>query len=64
MSRYTINWTDELKAKAIERLTEYLSKYGYGESIMQDDNAQIEAPELLSDIADFDELVGYTPDLV
>jgi len=45
-------WTQEKKDKAIEKLTEYFSKYGIGEAIMQNDNAIIEAPEVLSDIAD------------
>jgi hypothetical protein len=45
-------WTQEKKDKAIEKLTEYFSKYGIGEAIMQSDNAIIEAPEVLSDIAD------------
>jgi len=39
-------WTEEKKAKAIEKLTEYFEKYGIGETIMQGDNAIIEAPEV------------------
>jgi len=50
--RYTITWTPEKKEHAIEILTNYFEKYGIGECIMQGDNAQIEAPELLADIAD------------
>jgi hypothetical protein len=45
-------WTQEKKDKAIEKLTEYFEKYGIGEMIMQDDDALIEAPEVLADIAD------------
>ena len=45
-------WTQEKKDKAIEKLTEYFEKHGIGEMIMQDDDALIEAPEYLADIAD------------
>jgi hypothetical protein len=45
-------WTQEKKEAAIEKLTEYFESHGIGEMIMQDDNALIEAPEVLSDIAD------------
>jgi hypothetical protein len=45
-------WTQEKKDKAIEKLTKYFEEYGIGESIMQDDDALIEAPEVLADIAD------------
>jgi hypothetical protein len=48
----TINWTEEKKQKAIEMLTKYFEKHGIGEMIMQNDEALIQAPELLSDIAD------------
>jgi hypothetical protein len=48
----TVTWTDEKKEKAISMLTKYFEKYGGGESIMQGDRAIIEAPEILSDIAD------------
>lgn len=48
----TITWTPEKKEKAIEMLTEYFEKYGCGEVIMQSDDAIINAPELLADIAD------------
>ena len=47
-----IKWTPEKKEAAIKKLTEYFEIHGIGEMIMQDDNALIEAPELLSDIAD------------
>lgn len=47
-----INWTEEKKEQAIKVLTEYYQKYGVGECIMQNDDALIEAPELLADIAD------------
>lgn len=47
-----VNWTEEKKARAIEKLTEYFEKYGIGEMIAQGDNAIIEAPEVLADIAD------------
>lgn len=47
-----VNWTQEKKDKAIEILTKYFEKYGIGECIMQSDNALLEAPEMLSDIAD------------
>lgn len=56
---YIVNWTKKTKAKAIEILTEYLSEYGTGESIMQGDNAIIDAPEVLSEIADLEGLVKY-----
>jgi hypothetical protein len=45
-------WTQEKKDKAIEKLTEYFENYGIGEMIMQGDNALIEAPEVLAEIAD------------
>lgn len=47
-----VNWTQEKKDRALEQLTKYFEKYGIGESIMQSDNAIIEAPEILSSIAD------------
>lgn len=47
-----VNWTPEKKEAAIQKLTEYFEKHGIGEMIMQDDDALIEAPEVLSDIAD------------
>jgi hypothetical protein len=47
-----VTWTQEKKDKAIEILTKYFEKYGIGECIMQSDNALIDAPEVLSNIAD------------
>lgn len=47
-----ITWTPEKKEKAIAKLTEYLEKYGIGECICQSDEALIEAPDILADIAD------------
>jgi len=47
-----IKWTPEKKEAAIAKLTEYFKRHGVGEMIMQDDNALIEAPDLLADIAD------------
>jgi hypothetical protein len=47
-----VTWTKEKKEKAIEMLTKYFEKYGIGECIMQSDSAIIEAPQMLSDIAD------------
>ena len=45
-------WTPEKKEAAIEKLTKYFEEHGIGEMIMQDDDALIEAPEVLADIAD------------
>lgn len=45
-------WTQEKKDKAIERLTKYFEEHGIGEMIMQNDDALIEAPEVLAEIAD------------
>ena len=50
--RYEIIWTPDKKEKAIEIITRFLESYGPGEVIMQDDDAQINAPSLLADIAD------------
>ncbi len=47
-----IIWTEAKKELAIKKLTEYFEKYGFGECIMQSDNALIEAPEVMSIIAD------------
>jgi hypothetical protein len=52
MGSNTIIWTEEKKERAICVLTKYFEKYGNGECIMQSDNALIEAPEILSNIAD------------
>lgn len=49
---YTIIWTQEKKDAAIEKLTEYFKEHGFSECITQSDNALIEAPALLADIAD------------
>jgi hypothetical protein len=54
------------KEKAIELLTLYFEKHGNGECIAQGDNAQIEAIELVCDIADNilieDEGIIYKPE--
>lgn len=47
-----ITWTPDKIEKAIEKLTYYFEVHGVGEVIMQCDDALIEAPELLADIAD------------
>ena len=47
-----VKWTEERIAKTVDKLTTYFEKYGIGERIMQSDNALIEAPELLAEIAD------------
>lgn len=53
MEKYNkITWTEEKKNKTIQKLTDWFEIYGYGECIMQSDEAIISAPELLSDIAD------------
>lgn len=52
MSGWKVNWTPEKKEAAIMKITEYLEKYGPGECICQGDNALIEAPHLLADVAD------------
>lgn len=45
--------TDETKDKIIERLIQYYSEHlWYGEGIHQNDDAQIEAPIVLSHICD------------
>lgn len=59
MSYYKINWTPQLKKKAIARITEYLSVHGIGEVIMQSDDAIIEAPDVMSEIADYEGLVTW-----
>ncbi|MVW92421.1 hypothetical protein FCL53_10635 [Elizabethkingia meningoseptica] len=45
-------WTPEKIDKAINKLSEFFEVYGVGEVIMQSDEALINAPEVLSDIAD------------
>jgi len=47
-----VTWTEEKKEKAIVVLTEYFEKHGIGEMIQQSDDALIEAPDVLSHIAD------------
>lgn len=47
-----IIWTPEKKEAAIKLLTSYFEKHGPGECICQSDSALIEAPDLLSNIAD------------
>ena len=47
-----VKWTEEKIAKTVDKLTTYFEKYGIGERIMQSDNALIEAPELMAEIAD------------
>jgi hypothetical protein len=47
-----IIWTEEKKEKAIALLTRYFEDHGIGEAIMQSDEALLEAPEVLSEIAD------------
>jgi hypothetical protein len=49
---YNVIWTSEKKEAAIKKISEYLEKYGHGECICQRDDAIIEAPELMADIAD------------
>lgn len=49
---YNVIWTPEKKEAAIKKISEYLEKYGPGECIMQGDNAIIEAPEVMAEIAD------------
>ena len=50
--RYKIIWTPEKKEAAIEKITKYLEQYGPGECICQGDNAIIEAPDVMAEIAD------------
>ena len=52
MNNWKVNWTPEKKEAAIAKITEYIEKYGPGECICQGDDAIIEAPEVLADIAD------------
>lgn len=52
MKKHKIVWTDEKKEKAIEELTGFFEIHGNGECIMQSDDAVIDAPVVLSDIAD------------
>jgi hypothetical protein len=49
---YKIIWTEEKKEAALKKISEYLEKYGPGECICQGDDAIIEAPSVMADIAD------------
>lgn len=49
---YKIIWTAKKKTAAIKAITEYLSMYGPGECIGQNDDALIDAPSVMSYIAD------------
>lgn len=61
-----IIWTTEKKEQAINLLTKYFENHGSGESIAQGDSAQIEAIELMCNIADeiliYDEGLIYNPE--
>ena len=50
----TINWTQLKRNTVCDKLEEWIKKYDayLGEHIMQDDNCQIYAPVLLSEIVD------------
>jgi hypothetical protein len=49
-----INWTQAKKDKVAKAIEKWIIEHGAfaGEVIMQDDDAQITAPELLSDLVD------------
>ncbi len=49
-----INWTQEKKDAVCQKIDEWLKKYDAwgGEKIMQDDDCQIYAPELICDLVD------------
>lgn len=49
---YTITWTKEKQEAAILKLTKYFKEHGDGQSICQNDDAIIAAPDLLASIAD------------
>ena len=49
---YKVIWTEEKKEKAIQSLTKYFERYGIGECIGQSDEALLDAPDMLGDIAD------------
>lgn len=49
---WNVFWNPESKERAIELLTKYFEYHGCGECIMQSDDSLIEAPEVLSEIAD------------
>lgn len=52
----TIIWTEEKKIKVCEAIEAWMKKHGSpaysGEGIMQDDDCQIHAPELIADLVD------------
>ena len=51
--KVSYNITDEMKDKIVERLLKYYSTHcWFGEGIQQDDKSIIDAPDVLSDIAD------------
>ena len=52
MSAYKVIWTPEKKEAALRKISEYLEKYGPGECICQGDDAIIEAPGVMAEIAD------------
>jgi hypothetical protein len=49
-----IEWTPEKRIHVCDILSEWLIEHGAssGETIMQDDDCQLDAPELLSNIVD------------
>jgi hypothetical protein len=49
---FKVIWTEDKKEAALKKISDYLEKYGPGECICQGDNAIIEAPSVLADIAD------------
>ena len=49
---YRVKLTEENKSRILNTTVEYLDKYGTGECIMQSDRAQLEAPVMLSQLAD------------
>lgn len=50
----TINWTDEKRVKVCDAIEAWIKKYNAtsGEHIMQADDCQTYAPELISDLVD------------
>ncbi len=56
-TRYEINYSPDTAQKILDKVIEWMqhkkhSASSCGEGIMQDDNCQIDAPELISDIVD------------
>lgn len=53
---YKINWTDQKRIDVCNAIETWMAKYAtasyHGEGIMQDDNCQIHAPELIADLVD------------